>query len=149
MTGIASPSASPLRDFFAPRLASIQPEVSEAYRAEYSWAGMPVITDQLALVMVNDTRRPGRVSGGWSAAAWMEPFWPLKSPGSLIAGEQAQVVLEAAVVTFCGPAQEILVFSLDRPGFARVIYNPARVVAGSSSKTLSKPLLRPRSAATD
>ena len=57
MTGIASPSASPLRDFFAPRLASIQPEVSEAYRAEYSWAGMPVITDQLALVMVNDTRR--------------------------------------------------------------------------------------------
>lgn len=57
MTGIASPSASPLRDFIAPRLASIQPEVSEAYRAEYSWAGMPVITDQLALVMVNDTRR--------------------------------------------------------------------------------------------
>ena len=87
--------------------------------------------------------------GGWSAAAWMEPFWPLKSPGSLIAGEQAQVVLEAAVVTFCGPAQEILVFSPDRPGFARVIYNPARVVAGSSSKTLSKPLLRPRSVATD
>ena len=58
----------------------------------------------------------------------MEPFWPLKSPGSLIAGEQAQVVLEAAVVTFCGPAQEILVFSRDRPGFARVIYNPAEVV---------------------
>ena len=56
----------------------------------------------------------------------MEPFWPLKSPGSLIAGEQAQVVLEAAVVTFCGPAQEILVFSPDRPGFARVIYNPGQ-----------------------
>lgn len=38
------------------------------------------------------------------------------------------MVLEAAVVTFCGPAQEILVFSPDRPGFARVIYNPAEVV---------------------
>ena len=59
------------------------------------------------------------------------------------------MVLEAAVVAFCGPTQEILVFSPDRPGFARVIYNQARVVAGSSSKTLSKPLLRPRSAATD
>lgn len=58
------------------------------------------------------------------------------------------MVLEAAVVTFCGPAQEILVFSPDQPGFAGVIYNPARVVAGSSSKTLSKPLLRPRNAAT-
>ena len=35
------------------------------------------------------------------------------------------MVLEAAMVTFCGPAQEILVFSPDRPGFARVIYNLA------------------------
>ncbi|WP_339345653.1 hypothetical protein [Bifidobacterium apis] len=38
------------------------------------------------------------------------------------------MVLEAAVVAFCDPAQEILVFSPDRPGFARVIYNPAEVV---------------------
>lgn len=64
--------------------SSIQPEVSEAYRAEYSWAGMPVTTDQLALVMVNDTRRAWEVQWGWSAAALMEPFWPLKLPGSLI-----------------------------------------------------------------
>lgn len=59
------------------------------------------------------------------------------------------MVLEAAVVAFCDPAQEILVFSPDRPGFARVIYNPAGVVAGPSGKTLSKPLLRPRTAAID
>ncbi|WP_339345651.1 hypothetical protein [Bifidobacterium apis] len=42
---------------------------------------MPVITDQLALVMVNDTRRVWEGQWGWSAAAWMEPFWSSNHPG--------------------------------------------------------------------
>ena len=119
------------RDFFASHLASIQPEVSKAYRAERSWAGMPVTPDRLALVMVNDIRQAWGASGGWSAAAWMKPFWPIKLPGFLYrqgGGGQAQVILEAAVAAFGDPTQEILVASPDRPGFARVIYNPAEVV---------------------
>ena len=138
------------RDFFAPRLAFIQPEVSEAYRAEHSWAGMPVAPDQLALVMVNDTRQAWE--GRWRVERRRLDGTVLADQitrVSIPAGGQARVVLEAAVATFGDPAQEILVASPDRPGFARVIYNPARVVAGSSSKTLSKPLLKPRSAATD
>lgn len=59
------------------------------------------------------------------------------------------MVLETAVFAFGDPTQEILVFSPDWPGFARVIYNPAGVVARPSGKTLSKPLLRPRTAASD
>lgn len=47
---------------------------------------------------------------------------------SVPAGGQAQVILEAAVAAFGDPTQEILVASPDRPGFARVIYNPAEVV---------------------
>ncbi len=47
---------------------------------------------------------------------------------SVSAGGQAQVILEAAVAAFGDPTQEILVASPDRPGFARVIYNPAEVV---------------------
>ena len=117
------------RDFFAPRLASIQPEVSEEYRAEHSWAGMPVAPDQLALVMVNDTRQAWE--GQWRVERRRLDGTVLADQiarVSIPAGGQAQVVLEAAVTTFGDPAQEILVANSDQPGFARVIYNPAEVV---------------------
>ena len=117
------------RDFFAPRLASIQPEVSEEYRAEHSWAGMPVAPDQLALVMVNDTRQAWE--GQWRVERRRLDGTVLADQiarVSIPAGGQAQVVLEAAVATFGDPAQEILVANSDQPGFARAIYNPAEVV---------------------
>ena len=49
-------------------------------------------------------------------------------PGLHTGRGQARVVLEAAAATFGDPAQEILVANPDRPGFARVVYNPAEVV---------------------
>ena len=90
---------------------------------------MPVTPDQLVLVMVNDTRQAWE--GQWRVERRRLDGTVLADQiarVSIPAGRQAQVVLEASVAAFGDPAQEILVAGPDRPGFARVIYNPAEVV---------------------
>lgn len=52
------------RDFFAPRLATIQPRTSEEYRATHSWEGEATATDHLELIVLNDMLEAWK--GTWS-----------------------------------------------------------------------------------
>ena len=52
------------RDFFAPRLATIQPRTSEEYRETHSWEGVKVDADHLELIVLNDTNEPYK--GSWT-----------------------------------------------------------------------------------
>ena len=52
------------RDFFAPRLATIQPRTSEEYRETHSWEGVKVDADHLELIVLNDTNEPYK--GSWA-----------------------------------------------------------------------------------
>ena len=56
------------RDFFAPRLATIQPRTSEEYRETHSWEGVKVDADHLELIVLNDTNEPYKAPGRSTAS---------------------------------------------------------------------------------
>ncbi|MBT1161958.1 glycoside hydrolase family 2 protein [Bifidobacterium sp. SO1] len=143
------------RDFFAPRFATIQPRVSESFRAEHSWEGSPVAPDHLELVVLNDTREPW--SGTWTVRRVTLAGETLSSQTfnvTLGATGHVSLPIAADVATFGDAANELLVAEPDRPtssvsaegtvgkadrgsgdetyacdlGFARVIHNPAEVI---------------------
>ncbi|OZG62834.1 Mannosidase [Bifidobacterium lemurum] len=117
------------RDFFAPRLATIQPRVSEEYRATHSWEGVAVVADHLALVVLNDTREAW--SGTWTVERRSLDGAVLASEThevSLGAVSHATVALGRDVSTFGDPRNELVVATASDGAFARVIHNPAEVV---------------------
>ena len=120
------------RGFFAPRLATIQPRVSDRAREDMDWEGVKVAGyDHLALVVLNDTLEPvstvwmverRRLSGEVLASATFDV--------GLEANGHRDVPLPAEVSAFGDPADEIIVATPSDPqaGFARAVYNPAEVV---------------------
>mgnify|MGYP002226836760 FL=1 len=52
------------RDFFAPRLATIQPRVSDEYRETHSWEGVKTANDHFELIVLNDTREAWKLVEG-------------------------------------------------------------------------------------
>ncbi len=117
------------RDFFAPRLATIQPRTSEEYRATHSWEGEPSATDHLELIVLNDTLDAWK--GTWKVER-------VAFDGTVLASESFDVTLSAVghaglplseeVATFGDPTCELLVATCSDGAFARVIYNPAEVI---------------------
>ncbi|WP_240541603.1 glycoside hydrolase family 2 protein [Bifidobacterium callimiconis] len=117
------------RDFFAPRLATIQPRVSERAREDRSWEGKKVATDHLALVLLNDTRSAW--SGSWTVER-------RTLAGDVLATQRFDVTLDpishvtlalnAEVGGFDDPTNEIIVATPCDDAFARVIHNPAEII---------------------
>ncbi|NMM98180.1 glycoside hydrolase family 2 protein [Bifidobacterium olomucense] len=135
------------RDFFAPRFATIQPRTSERFREEHSWEGVPVATDQLALVVANDTlsawsgtwtvERRDIAGGAVLASKSFDVTFEVGEPGHVT------LTLDEAVASFGDPSREILVATPVVAGavtdgaaeFARVIYNPADVIDQQLDRT--------------
>ena len=117
------------RDFFAPRLATIQPRVSDKAREDKSWEGKRVAADHLALVVLNDTRE------GWNGS-WTVERRTLA--GDVLATQtfdvmlgpvdHAELALDAAVAGFGDPNGEIIVATPSDAAFARAVYNGAEVI---------------------
>lgn len=118
------------RDFFAPRLATIQPRTSEEYRETHSWEGVKVDTDHLELIVLNDTNEPYK--GSWTVNR-------VDFDGNVLATQQIDdVELDAAshkgfplneeIVNFGDANNELIVAVPSDDSFARVIYNPAEIL---------------------
>ena len=117
------------RDFFAPRLATIQPRTSEEYRETHSWEGVKTAADHLELIVLNDTREEW--DGVWSVKR-------VTLDGKVLASDEFSVHLGAVdhqgialgedLATFDDPSNELLVASAADDSFAKVIYNPAEVI---------------------
>ena len=120
------------RDFFAPRLATIQPRISDEAREAHNWEGVEVATpDHLALAVLNDTREA--ISTTWTVER-------RRLDGTVLATARFDVALEACghtdvvlptdLTAFGDVTDEILVATPSdvSSGFARVIYNPAEVI---------------------
>lgn len=120
------------RAFFAPRLATIQPRISDEAREAHNWEGVEVATyDHLALAVLNDTREA--VSTAWTVERRALDGTALATARFDVAlgpcGHR-DVDLPAELAAFGDPANEILVATPADPasGFARVVYNPAEVI---------------------
>ncbi|PLS26703.1 Mannosidase [Bifidobacterium anseris] len=117
------------RDFFAPRLATIQPRTSEEYRQTHSWEGVKVGTDHFELIVLNDTREP--VKDTWTVQR-------VTLGGDVLATQTIDVDLDATshkgytlnddIVAYDDPNAELIVATPSDDSFARVVYNPAEVV---------------------
>ena len=118
------------RDFFAPRLATIQPRTSEEYRETHSWEGVKVDADHLELIVLNDTNEPYK--GSWAVNR-------VDFDGNVLATQQIDdVELDAAshkgfplneeIVDFGDANNELIVAVPSDDSFARVIYNPAEIL---------------------
>lgn len=123
------------RDFFAPRLATIQPRVSERAREDRSWEGKRVAPDHLALVVLNDTREAW--SGAWTVERRTLDGETLAAQTiELTLGPvgHAELALDAEVTAFGDAMSEIIVATpcaaaaVAGPAFARAVYNPAEVI---------------------
>ena len=118
------------RDFFAPKLATIQPRTSEKYRETHSWEGVKTDADHLELIVLNDTRetwngvwRVERVTLGGEVLASDEYSVHLG------AGDHQGIPLSEDLTTFDDTANELLIASaVDSESFARIVYNPAEVI---------------------
>lgn len=118
------------RDFFAPRLATIQPRTSEEYRATHSWEGVKTDTDHLELIVLNDTREPW--TGSWTVER-------RTLAGDVLATQRIDDVT-IDVVDHCGfplnedvaqlgaAANELIVATPSDNAFPRVIFNGAEII---------------------
>ena len=120
------------RDFFTPRLATIQPRISAQAREDHNWEGVDVATyDHLALAVLNDTREA--VATTWTVRR-MTLGGETLAEGSFEVAlgpvDHRDVPLPADLAAFGDPANEILVATPADPslGFARTVYNPAEVI---------------------
>lgn len=126
------------RDFFTPRLATLQPRISDKAWRDLSWEGKRPECDTTALVLLNDTRQAW--SGSWTIER-------ISLDGTVLASQTADVSLDAIshtavvlnpdVAAFGDPSDELIVATPDRAGFARTILNGAEVV---DQKLDSRPL---------
>lgn len=120
------------RDFFAPRLATIQPRVSEEYKATHYWEGTRYGNeyDCLDLVVINDTRNSW--TGSWTVER-------IRLDGTVLATQTFNDVtvnpvstlelrLDPTVAEFESANDELIVATPSNSAFARVIYNGAEVV---------------------
>ncbi|OZG68588.1 glycoside hydrolase family 2 protein [Bifidobacterium eulemuris] len=117
------------RDFFAPRLATIQPRLSEQEREDRSWEGNRVEPDRLALVVLNDARKPWR--GVWTVER-------RTLSGEVLASQHFEVAMDAvshetlwlddAVAGFGDPANELIVAECADGSISRAVFNPAEVI---------------------
>lgn len=117
------------RDFFAPRLATIQPRVSDKAREDLSWEGNPVAPDHLELIVLNDTLAPW--AGTWTVRR-------VTLVGETLASTTFDVTLDpvahiglplpADVATFGDSANELIVATPSDDAFVRVIYNGTDVI---------------------
>lgn len=126
------------RDFFAPRLATIQPRISKKQWEDRSWEGKRSAADKLALVVLNDTREPW--AGTWTVERRTlegEVLASQRIEVSLGAVDHVTVYLEPEVATFADASSEIIVAVADQPGFARAVFNGAEVIG---QKLQAKPL---------
>lgn len=123
------------RDFFAHRLATIQPRISDKVWKDLSWEGKKPECDTLALVLANDTRQ--KWSGTWLIQR-------IRLDGEVLAEQRVDVILrpvdhqtvflDEEVRKFEDPAEELIVATpqvedgVEGPSFARAIYNAAEVI---------------------
>lgn len=118
------------RDFFAPRLATIQPRTSEEYRQTHSWEGVKTATDHLELIVLNDTMEPW--TGDWHVerrtlngdVLATQEFTDV----TLGANDHQGFVLNDEVSEWDDPTNEIIVAQPSDTAFARVIVNGAEVI---------------------
>lgn len=117
------------RDFFAPRLATIQPRVSEEYRETHSWEGVRTANDHCELIVLNDTREAWK--GSWKVER-------MTLAGEVLASQTLDVELDAVshvglplaeeIVDYADAGNELVVATASDGAFARVIFNPAEVI---------------------
>ena len=117
------------RDFFAPRLATIQPRVSEEYRETHSWEGVRTANDHYELIVLNDTREAWK--GSWKVER-------MTLAGEVLASQTFDVELDAVshvglplaeeIVDYADAGNELVVATASDGAFARVIFNPAEVI---------------------
>lgn len=117
------------RDFFAPRLATIQPRVSDKAREDLSWEGNPVAPDHLELIVLNDTLAPW--AGTWTVRRMTLAGETLASTSfdvTLDAVGHIGLPLPADVSMFGDATNELIVATPSDDAFARVIYNGTDVI---------------------
>lgn len=118
------------RDFFAPRLATIQPRTSEEYRETHSWEGVKTDTDHLELIVLNDTREPW--TGSWTVER-------RTLAGDVLATQRIDDVtidavdhrgfpLDEDVAQLDDAANELIVATSSDDAFPRVIFNGAEII---------------------
>ncbi|WP_428860087.1 glycoside hydrolase family 2 protein [Bifidobacterium dentium] len=117
------------RDFFAPRLATIQPRVSEEYRETHSWEGVRTANDHYELIVLNDTREAWK--GSWKVER-------MTLAGEVLASQTFDVELDAVshvglplaeeIVGYADAGNELVVATASDGAFARVIFNLAEVI---------------------
>ena len=117
------------RDFFAPRLATIQPRVSEEYRETHSWEGVRTANDHYELIVLNDTREAWK--GSWKVER-------MTLAGEVLASQTFDVELDAVshvglplaeeIVDYADAGNELVVATASDGAFARVIFNPTEVI---------------------
>ncbi|WP_231129332.1 glycoside hydrolase family 2 protein [Bifidobacterium choloepi] len=109
------------RSFFAPRLATVQPRVSDEYKATHDWEGTSYgdpagpdsqAGDQLAVVVLNDTLAPWR--GDWTvsrvALADGTVLASQTFAGVVVdANSSLELVLDESVADFANAAGELIV----------------------------------------
>ena len=117
------------RDFFAPRLATIQPRTSEEYRETHSWEG---VSRRRSPRAHRAQRHERAVQGSWAVNR-------VDFDGNVLATQQIDdVELDAAshkgfplneeIVDFGDANNELIVAVPSDDSFARVIYNPAEIL---------------------
>lgn len=118
------------RDFFAPRLATIQPRTSEEYRQTHSWEGVKTTTDHLELIVLNDTMEPW--TGSWRVERRTLNGDVLASQDftdvQLDANDHQGLVLNEEIAEWNDPTNEIIVAQPSDEAFARVVVNGAEVI---------------------
>ncbi|WP_018142854.1 glycoside hydrolase family 2 protein [Alloscardovia criceti] len=123
------------RDFFAPRLATIQPRVSQKAWEDLSWEGKKPQADSLALVVLNDS--PAAWKGSWLVQR-------MRLDGTILAEQRVDVEMEGVshatyfldnAVSQCEDAADEIIVATPQAqelggvqDFARALYNAAEVI---------------------
>lgn len=118
------------RDFFAPRLATIQPRVSDEYRETHSWEGTKTANDHFELIVLNDTREAWKGTWKVERVTLDGEVLATQSFDDVELGVVCHIGLPLAdeIVSYVDAGNELVVATPSDNAFARVIFNPAEII---------------------
>ena len=118
------------RDFFAPRLATIQPRVSDEYRETHSWEGTKTANDHFELIVLNDTREAWKGSWKVERVTLDGEVLAAQSFDDVELGAVSHIGLPLAdeIVSYVDAGNELVVATPSDNAFVRVVFNPAEII---------------------
>lgn len=118
------------RDFFAPRLATIQPRVSDEYRETHSWEGTKTANDHFELIVLNDTCEAWKGTWKVERVTLAGEVLATQSFDDVELGAVCHIGLPLAedIVSYGDAGNELVVATPSDNAFARVIFNPTEII---------------------